>query len=66
LYDENGNPVNIASDKKILSYKAFRINGDSVFGFERIIAYDGYIHIWYNTNYTWIVIHHVEYELGDV
>jgi hypothetical protein len=66
LYDENGNPVSIASDKKILSYKAFRINGDSVFGFERIIAYDGYIHIWYNTNYTWIVIHHVEYELGDV
>lgn len=66
LYDENGNPVSIASDKKILSYKAFTINGDSVLGFERIIAYDGYIHILYNTNYTWIVIHHIEYELGDV
>ena len=65
LYDENGNPVSIASDKKILSYKAFEINGDSVLGFERIVAYDGYIHIWYNTNYTWIVIHHIEYEMGD-
>lgn len=66
LYDENGNPVRIASDKKILSYKAFTINGDNVLGFDRIIALNGYINIWYNTNYTWIVIHHIEYELGNV
>lgn len=66
LYDENGNPVSIASNKKILSYKAFTIDGGNVLGFERIIAVNGYINIWYNTNYTWIVIHHVEYELGDI
>lgn len=66
LYDENGNPVSIASNKKILSYKAFTIDGGNVLGFERIIAVKGYINIWYNTNYTWIVIHHIEYELGDV
>ena len=66
LYDEDGNPVRIASNKKILSYKAFTVNGGNVLGFDRIIALNGYINIWYNTNYTWIVIHHIEYELGDV
>lgn len=66
LYDEDGNPVRIASNKKILSYKAFTVNGGNVLGFDRIIALNGYIYIWYDTNYTWIVIHHIEYELGDV
>lgn len=66
LYDEDGNPIPLASDKKILSYKAFRINGMDVYGFRRLIASNGYIVIIYDPSYTEVTLNHIEYELGNV
>ena len=66
LYDEDGNPIPLSSDKKILSYKAFRINGMDVYGFRRLIASNGYIVIMYDPSYTEVTLNHIEYELGNV
>jgi len=66
LRDEDGNLMPLASDKKILSYKAFRINGMDVYGFRRLIASNGYIVIEYDPSYTEVTLNRIEYELGDV
>lgn len=61
LYDENGNPIQ--TTQRIGSATAYTVNGGQVYGFQSLVVVNGLIKIFYNSNYTWITIHHIEYTL---
>lgn len=63
LYDENGTPIQMRTDQKIKSATAYRANGEQTLGFKQLLIVGGYIRIIYDSNYTWITIHHIEYTL---
>lgn len=61
LYDENGNPIQ--TTQRIGSATAYTVNSGQVYGFQSLVVVKGFIKILYNSNYTWITIHHIEYTL---
>lgn len=61
LYDENGNPIQ--TTQRIGSATAYTVNSGQVYGFQSLVVVNGFIKILYNSNYTWITIHHIEYTL---
>ena len=62
LYDENGNPIQ--TTQKIGSANAYTVNGSGqVYGFQSLVVVNGFIRILYNSNYTFITLHHIEYTL---